>query len=215
MIKPILTLVFFVVSAPVFSLDSPYSLSIGQKTVNYDVSGYEFDEISLVGLQASSSAIYANFSYKQDPSLSYSIEYGAFIDNQDAETNSISIGLEDKIEEMLNVIIEPTTYLSAFAQYSFRLDQTVKPYVVAGLSYISADITSESERIITSLANNTLKTTTNNNSTESNNSIGLVYGAGLDIQIVNDFSFTLDYRIQQDVADQSASELNGSLKYQF
>jgi hypothetical protein len=43
----------------------------------------------------------------------------------------------------------------------------------------------------------------------------VLYGAGLDIRIYQNFSILFDYRIQQDIADQPVDEMSGAFKYQF
>jgi len=193
--------------------DSPFSIAIGQKTLHTDMSGYQINEQSLEGVTASANAIYTNISYNQTPSLSYSFEYASFIGANAAEAvyKNISFNgstLEEDTEE-LKVTIEPNTYLSLQSQYTFRIGKTVKPYLFAGLSYISSDI--EQEYIATE---NDI-TTNNERSVITDTSTGLTYGAGLDIRIYKNISFIFDYRIQQTIADQSSDEMNGSFKYRF
>ena len=58
-------------------------------------------------------------------------------------------------------------------------------------------------------------TTKGERSAISETSTGLAYGAGVDIRIYKGLSFIFDYRIQQNIAEQSADEINGSFKYRF
>ena len=193
--------------------DSPFSMAIGQKTLHTDMSGYETNGSTLQGVTASSNAIYANIAYNQTPSLSYSFEYASFIGSNAAAAvhKNISFNgstLEEDTQEF-KVTVEPNTYLSFHSQYSFRIDKTVRPYLFAGLSYISADIEEEY------IAKDNGITTKDERLVISETSTGLTYGAGLDIRIYNGLSFIFDYRIQQNIAEQPADEINGSFKYRF
>ncbi|MGK0444593.1 MAG: opacity protein-like surface antigen [Bermanella sp.] len=112
-------------------------------------------------------------------------------------------------EEAFSSNVKPKQYLSWQTQYTFRPTKTVRPIVLAGLTYLKADLIDE----YTLKSNGRFLVKAGN--TKSDSTLGLVYGFGLDINFYTDVSFVLDYRIRPDIAGNSVDETNGSLKYQF
>lgn len=211
--KILLTSISLLLSSTINAEESPFSISLGQKTIHTEIDGYQAQGQTLAGVVASSSAIYTNISYNHTPSLSYSFEYASFSGANTAEVTYTNTSFDgttlNEETEKFKVKMEPSLYLSIHSQYTFRVDKTVRPYIFAGLSHISADINYEYIEIQNDL------TTQNESNTDSYSSTGLTYGAGVDIQIYNSFSLIFDYRIQQDIADQPADEISGSFKYRF
>lgn len=211
--KLLLPILSLALSVPAISQESPFSISVGQKTMHTDMKGFTTNGLILEGVTASSNAIYTSISYNQTPSLSYAFEYASFIGSNAAEAVYQTLRydgttFQDETSEY-KVKVEPSNYFSLHAHYAFRVDKTVRPYLFAGLSYISADIEHEN------FASKNGVTTKNERFVESDTSIGVLYGAGLDIQIYQNFSFIFDYRIQQDIADQPVDEMSGAFKYRF
>lgn len=216
--KIFLPAISLVLSFSVMADESPFSISVGLKDLHIDMNGYEANDRTLEGVETSLNAIYANASYNQTPSISYSIEYAVFKDSETIESNSEIYSssvtpegdfISTESSSNFKVSVKPINYLSVFSQYTFRVKKTVRPYILAGLSHISADIKHNY------VATNNGITTISERFKESESSIGLMYGIGLDIDVYNEISFILDYRVQQDIADQATNEINASFKYEF
>lgn len=189
---------------PVNADENKFSISLGEKSVRTEFE-YDMDFGDIAKVTSAASGIFSNLSYYQTPSLSYGIEFVAF-------TSAHSAGVYSNNSQTITgyeVIVEPNQYLSLQAQYTFLPSRIVSPIVIAGISYLKADVTGE---VITET--NTSRTVIES-ATKSEASVGLVYGVGLDINSYKNVSFILDYRIRPDIADNSADEINGSLKYQF
>ena len=211
--KLLLPIISLVLSFSTIADESPFSIALGQKTLGIDMDGYKTHGTKLESVFALSDAIYAKLAYNQTPYLSYSFEYTSFMNASSAGRVNIGHNFNDMDlkgdTQEFKVKIKPNNYLSVQAQYTFRVDKTVRPYLFTGLSYISSDITHEYIAKIDGIKS------ASNAYTESDTSTGILYGAGLDIRVYNSLSFIFDYRIQQDIAGQPADEVNAALKYRF
>ena len=178
---------------PVNADENKFSISLGEKVMASKVT-FETSPNESVSPYAHATGIFTNISYYQTPSISYAFEYATFPSARPGKLVKFTMGTATT-EEAFSSNVKPKQYLSWQGQYTFRPTKTVRPIVLAGLTYLKADVTDEY---------------TTNDST-----LGLVYGFGLDINFYTDVSFVLDYRIRPDIAGNSVDETNGSLKYQF
>jgi opacity protein-like surface antigen len=205
-------------SFPSLAEESPLSISVGMKNLQIDMHGYEANNRELIVVETALDAIYVNASYYQTSSISYSIEYASFSSSETVINNSGSIifdvtaegdFISEESSSEFEVQVNPTNYLSIYSQYTFRIKDTVRPYLLAGLSHISADIKHSYVETKNDI------TVANEKFSISESSKGLMYGAGLDIKVYNKISFIFDYRVHQDIADQATNEINAAFKYRF
>ena len=192
---------------PVNADENKFSISLGEKVMASKVT-FETSPNESVSPYAHATGIFTNISYYQTPSISYAFEYATFPSARPGKLVKFTMGTATT-EEAFSSNVKPKQYLSWQGQYTFRPTKTVRPIVLAGLTYLKADVTDE----YTLESNGRLMI--NASGTTSDSTLGLVYGFGLDINFYTDVSFVLDYRIRPDIADNSADEINGSLKYQF
>jgi outer membrane protein W len=182
---------------------------MGQKTLHFDLEGYEFDGIQLLGVKSSATAVYAALGYEYSKKITLVTELGIFSGANSGSNISVTAGGSNgTVREELDVLIEPTTYLSAYGQYFLTKNYRVKPFLLAGLSFIAADSTASSKK-------ETQGSNSANSVSLSSDGLGLIYGFGFDIAIVDNVSFVVGYRVQQDVVEQSTTEFNGAFSYQF
>ncbi len=60
----VLPLALALMSCTAMAEDSVISFSMGQKTLHFDLEGYEFDGIQLLGVKSSATAVYAALGYE-------------------------------------------------------------------------------------------------------------------------------------------------------
>jgi opacity protein-like surface antigen len=198
-----------VISCTAIAEDSVILFSMGQKTLHFDLEGYEFDGIQIQGVKSSATAVYAALGYEYSKKITLVTELGVFSATNSGSNISVTAGGNNgTVREELDVLIEPTTYLSAYGQYFLTKNYRVKPFLLAGLSFIAAESTASSKK--ESQGSNSA-----NSVSLSSDGLGLAYGFGFDIAIVDNVSFVVGYRVQQDVAEQSTTEFNGAFSYQF
>ena len=205
----VLPLALALMSCTAMAEDSVISFSMGQKTLHFDLEGYEFDGIQLLGVKSSATAVYAALGYEYSKKITLGAELGVFSGAHPGSNSFVTAGGSNgTVREELDVLIEPTTYLSAYGQYFLTKNYRVKPFLLAGLSFIAVEQTANSKK-------QTQASNSANSVSFSSDGLGLTYGFGFDIAIVDNVSFVVGYRVQQDVAEQRTTEFNGAFSYQF
>jgi opacity protein-like surface antigen len=205
----VLPLALVLISCTATAEDSVISFSMGQKTLHFDLEGYEFDGVQIQGVKSSATAVYAALGYEYSKKITLVTELGVFSGANSGSNISVTAGGSNgTVREELDVLIEPTTYLSAYGHYFLTKNYRVKPFLLAGLSFIAAESTASSKK-------ETQGSNSANSLSLSSDGLGLTYGFGFDIAIVDNVSFVVGYRVQQDVAEQSTTEFNGAFSYQF